>query len=77
MGAKVASIVGNPDSTIAAASDMSFTIKGDGVQGRPNSFYMKTAFALSPLPIYLVEKVGERGLKLPEYILKWHHSVTS
>ena len=77
MGALVASVVGNPDSTIAAASDLSFTIKGNGVEGKPNSFYIKTAFALSPLPIYLVEKVGERGLRLPEYILRWHHSVTS
>lgn len=77
MGAIVASVVGNPDSTIAAASDLSFTIKGNGVEGRPNSFYMKSAFALSPLPIYMVEKVAERGLKLPEYILRWHHSVTS
>jgi 6-phospho-3-hexuloisomerase len=77
MGALVTSIVGNPDSTIAASSDLSFTIKGDEIQGRPNSFYVKTAFALSPLPIYLVEKVAERGLRLPEYILRWHHSVTS
>ena len=77
MGALVASIVGNPDSTIAASSDLSFTIKGDGLKGRPNSFYVKTAFGLSPLPIYLVEKVAERGLRLPEYILRWHHSVTS
>ena len=77
MGALVASVVGNPDSTIAAASDLSFTIKGDGLEGRPNSFYIKSAFALSPLPIYLVEKVAERGLRLPEYILRWHHSVTS
>ena len=77
MGALVASVVGNPDSTIAASSDLSFTIKGNGVEGKPNSFYIKTAFALSPLPIYLVEKVAERGLRLPEYILRWHHSVTS
>jgi len=77
MGALVASVVGNPDSTIAAASDLSFTIKGNGLEGRPNSFYVKSAFALSPLPIYLVEKVAERGLRLPEYILKWHHSVTT
>ena len=77
MGALVASIVGNPDSTIAASSDLSFTIEGNGLQGRPNSFYVKTAFGLSPLPIYLVEKVAERGLRLPEYILRWHHSVTS
>ena len=77
MGALVTSIVGNQDSTIAASSDLSFTIKGDGVKGRPNSFYVKAAFALSPLPIYLVEKVAERGLRLPEYILRWHNSVTS
>jgi 6-phospho-3-hexuloisomerase len=77
MGATVASVVGNPDSTIAAASDLSFTIKGNGMEGRPNSFYVKTAFALSPLPIYLVERVAERGLRLPEYILRWHHSVTT
>jgi 6-phospho-3-hexuloisomerase len=77
MGALVASVVGNPDSTIAAASDLNFTVKGNGVEGQPNSFYIKTAFALSPLPIYLVERVGERGLRLPEYILRWHHSVTS
>jgi 6-phospho-3-hexuloisomerase len=77
MGALVASVVGNPDSTIAATSDLSFTVKGNGLEGKPNSFYIKTAFALSPLPIYLVEKVGERGLRLPEYILRWHHSVTS
>ncbi len=77
MGAMVASVVGNPDSTIAASSDLSFTVKGDGLEGKPNSFYIKTAFALSPLPIYLVERVGERGLRLPEYILRWHHSVTS
>jgi 6-phospho-3-hexuloisomerase len=77
MGALVASVVGNPDSTIAAGSDLSFTVKGDGLEGKPNSFYIKTAFALSPLPIYLVEKVGQRGLRLPEYILRWHHSVTS
>jgi len=77
MGALVASVVGNPDSTIAAASDLKFVIKGNGLEGRPNSFYVKSAFALSPLPIYLVEKVAERGLRLPEYILRWHHSVTS
>jgi len=77
MGALVASVVGNPDSTIAAASDTSFTIKGERVEGKPDSFYVKAAFALSPLPIYLVEKVAERGLRLPEYILRWHHSVTS
>ena len=77
MGGKVASIVGTADSTIGSASDISFLIKGDHKSGRPNDFYIKAAFALSPLPIHLVEKVEERGLKLPEYILRWHRSIIS
>ncbi len=76
MGGVVASVVGNADSSIASLSNSSLTIKGDGKVGQPNSFYIKAAFALSPLPIYLVEKIEARGLKLPEYILRWQHSVT-
>ena len=76
MGANVASVVGNSDSSISSLSDTFLTVKGDGKPGQPNSFYVKAAFALSPLPIYLVEKIEERGLKLPEYILRWQHSVT-
>lgn len=77
MGGKVASIVGNSESTIAALSDFSYMIKGQEDPDKPNNFYIKAAFILSPLPIYLVEKIEERGLKLPEYIIKWYHSVTS
>lgn len=77
LGGKVASIVGTPGSTIQSISDISFVIEGSREEGKPNNFYIKAAFALSPLPIYLVERVEERGLKLPEYILRWQHSVMS
>jgi 6-phospho-3-hexuloisomerase len=77
MGGYVASLVGVSGSTIESMSDVSFTIPSTPEKGRPNSFYIKTAFALSPLPIYLVEKIEQRGLRLPEYVLKWYLSVTS
>ncbi len=77
MGGVVASILGTSESTIGSLSDLSFTIKGEPERTKPNSFYIKAAFALSPLPIYLVERIEQRGLRLPEYILRWHQSVTS
>lgn len=77
MGGQIASIVGTPDSTIGSLSDHSYILKGDWKPGTPSSFYMKSAFLLSPLPIFLVERVEQRGLKLPENILRWHRSVIS
>lgn len=77
MGGEVASIVGSQGSTIESLSDASYVLKGDWRPGAPNSFYIKAAFVLSPLPIYLVERIEEKGLKLPENILRWHRSVIS
>jgi hypothetical protein len=45
--------------------------------GTPNRFYIYAAFALSPLPILLVESLESKGFRLPEYILRWHQSVTA
>lgn len=75
LGGKIAAIVGTPGSTLQSISDESYVIKSERVPGKPSSFYVKAAFALSPLPIYLVNRIEERGLKLPEYILSWYHSV--
>ncbi len=77
MGGKVASLVGTKDSTIGSLSDISFVVDGDWKPDFPNNFCIKAAFLLSPLPIYIVERVAERGLRLPEYILNWHRSVIS
>ena len=56
---------------------MSFIIDGNWLPDAPNNFYIKAAFLLSPLPIYIVENVANKGLKLPEYLLRWHRSIIS
>lgn len=77
LGGTVVSIVGTKGSTIEMMSDASYYIPCSAKPGFPNDFYIKAAFATSPIPIFLVDRLQERGLKLPEYILRWHHSVTS
>ncbi|MEM1666532.1 MAG: SIS domain-containing protein [Nitrososphaerota archaeon] len=75
LGGKLAAIVGTPGSTLQSIADESYVIKSERVPGKPSDFYVKAAFALSPLPIYLVSRIEGRGLRLPEYILRWYHSV--
>ncbi len=70
IGGHVYSIVGN-ESTLSAESK-SFVIPSS-----PVDFYERATFALSPLPLHLVQRLNQRGFKLPEYIMKWwQHSVT-
>jgi 6-phospho-3-hexuloisomerase len=69
-GAYVYSIVGNK-STLSRESE-SFIIESP-----PTSFYERVTFALSPLPLHLVERLHQRRFVLPEYIMEWwEHSVT-
>ena len=69
-GGYVYSIVGN-ESTLSRESE-SFIIDSS-----PTTFYERATFALSPLPLHLVERLQQRGFKLPEYIMEWwQHSVT-
>ncbi|MFQ5871489.1 MAG: hypothetical protein ACE5IB_04970 [Candidatus Geothermarchaeales archaeon] len=77
MGGLIASVVGKPKSTIESLSDISFVVKSDWKRGSPNSFYIKAAYALSPLPVYLVERVVDKGFILPEYIRRWHRTVAA
>jgi len=72
----VVSITGTEKSTLAKKSDFGITIKETVKLGHPRRFYMRAAYILSPLPVKLAERLSERGLKLPEYIIKWYHSVT-
>lgn len=72
----VLAITGQKDSTLAKRSDMQIIIEEETKPGAPRRFYTRAAFVLSPLPGKLVERLGQRGLKLPEYILSWYHSVT-
>ncbi|MCZ2855624.1 MAG: SIS domain-containing protein [Candidatus Bathyarchaeota archaeon] len=72
----VLSITGTKKSTLAEKSDFQITLKETVKIGQPRRFYMRAAYVLSPLPVKLAERLSERGLKLPEYIISWYHSVT-
>jgi 6-phospho-3-hexuloisomerase len=72
----VLSITGTKNSTLAKKSDFKITLEEKVKLGQPRRFYMRAAYVLSPLPVKLAERLSERGLKLPEYIINWYHSVT-
>jgi 6-phospho-3-hexuloisomerase len=72
----VLSITGTKNSTLAKKGDFRITLEEKAKLGQPRRFYMRTAYVLSPLPVSLSERLSERGLKLPEYIINWYHSVT-
>ncbi len=72
----VLAITGTKKSTLAKKSDFQMTLEEEVKLGQPRRFYMRTTYVLSPLPVKLAERLSERGLKLPEYIMNWYHSVT-
>jgi len=76
MNGTVLSITGTKKSTLKEKSDLQITLEEEAKPGQPRRFYMRAAYVLSPLPVRLVERLGERGLRLPEYIINWHHSLT-
>jgi D-arabinose 5-phosphate isomerase GutQ len=64
------------DSTLAKKADLKITLPEEARLGIPRRFYTRAAYALSPLPVKLAERLTEHGLNLPEYILSWYHSIT-
>jgi D-arabinose 5-phosphate isomerase GutQ len=72
----VFAITGNKDSTLAKKADLKIILEEDDRPCTPRRFYTRAAFVLSPLPVKLAERLAQRGLKLPEYIISWYHSVT-
>ncbi|UCD96751.1 MAG: SIS domain-containing protein [Candidatus Bathyarchaeota archaeon] len=72
----VLSITGSAESTLAKKSNLHISLEEETKMGQPRRFYMRSAYILSPLTVRLAERLSERGLKLPEYIIKWYHSVT-
>lgn len=73
---EVLAITGTQDSTLCKKCDCHITLEETVKQGQPRRFYMRAAYVLSPLPVKLAERLSERGLRLPEYIMNWYHSVT-
>ena len=72
----VLAITSSSTSTLAKKSDLQIIIPEDIRPGIPRRFYTRAAYVLSPLPVKLAERLTERGLNLPEYILSWYHSIT-
>ena len=72
----VLAITGSSTSTLAKKSDLQIIIPEETRPGIPRRFYTRAAYALSPLPVKLAERLTEHGLNLPEYILSWYHSIT-
>ncbi len=71
----VLAITGTRKSTLAEKSDFRIILEETVKPGQPRRFYMRAAYVLSPLPVKLVERLSERGLKLPEFVIDWYHSV--
>jgi D-arabinose 5-phosphate isomerase GutQ len=72
----VFAITSNKDSTLAKKSDLKIILPEEAKPLTPRRFYTRAAYVLSPLPVKLAERLGQRGLNLPEYIISWYHSVT-
>ena len=69
------SIIGRKGSHLEQHSDSSLILEEEAKLGQPRKFYTRAAFVASPIPIKLIEKLGERGFSLPEAILKYYHAV--
>jgi 6-phospho-3-hexuloisomerase len=72
----VLAITGSKDSTLAKKADLKIILEEEVKPGTPRRFYTRAAYVLSPLPVKLAERLGQRGVKLPEDIISWSHSVT-
>lgn len=73
---RVLAITGAKDSTLAKKADLKIILDEETKPGTPRRFYTRAAYVLSPLPVKLAERLAQRGLRLPEYIISWYHSVT-
>jgi D-arabinose 5-phosphate isomerase GutQ len=72
----VLAITGTKDSTLAKKADHKIILEEELKLRAPRRFYTRAAYVLSPLPVKLAERLAQRGLRLPEYIISWYHSVT-
>jgi D-arabinose 5-phosphate isomerase GutQ len=72
----VFAITSNKDSTLAKKADLKIILPEEAKPLTPRRFYTRAAYVLSPVPVKLAERLRQRGLNLPEYIISWYHSVT-
>jgi 6-phospho-3-hexuloisomerase len=72
----VFAITSAKDSTLAKKADLKLILPEEAKPLTPRRFYTRAAYVLSPVPVKLAERLRQRGLNLPEYIISWYHSVT-
>ena len=72
----VFAITTSAESTLAKKADLKIILPEEAKPLTPRRFYTRAAYVLSPVPVKLAERLGQRGLNLPEYIISWYHSVT-
>ena len=75
LGGSVFSVIGRAKTPLDLNSDMIVLLEENVEHGKPRRFYMRAAYVLSCLPILLTERLSQRGLILPEYILNWYHNI--
>jgi 6-phospho-3-hexuloisomerase len=75
LGGTVLSIIGREGTALDTESNLRILLEEAVEKGKPRRFYMRAAYVLSCLPILLTARLRDKGLLLPEYILKWYHSV--
>jgi len=72
----VLAVTSSKESTLSKKSNLQITLEEEVKQSQPRRFYMRAAYVLSPLPVKLAQRLSEKGLNLPEYIVSWYHSAT-
>ena len=76
LGGTVLAITGTRGSPLDRKADNKIILEETVKPGQPRRFYMRAAYVLSPLPVKLTQVLNAKGLRLPEYVLNWRHSVT-
>jgi len=76
LGGHQFSMIGRKNSHLEHHSDSSLILEEEATFGQPRKFYTRAAFVASPIPIKLIEKLEQRGISLPEAILRYYHAVT-
>ncbi len=76
LGGTVLAIIGTQGAPLDKKANNRIILEETAKPGQPRRFYMRAAYVLSPLPVKLTQVLSEKGLRLPEYVLNWRHSVT-
>lgn len=75
-GCKVLSVTGKRGSALERYSDYKILLEEKVRPRQPLRFHMRSALALSPLPIELIRRLEERSICFPECLARLFHPVT-